>query len=80
MPVRCAADQKVDAYVECAWCTPPLTSVQLAYLPRRSPLSGDYKGHDEVVASFTQTHELAAGMFSIEINDMLANKTPSLAE
>jgi hypothetical protein len=30
----------------------------------RSPLSGDYNGHDEVIAFFTKTEELAAGTFS----------------
>jgi uncharacterized protein len=44
------------------------------HVPGRSPLSGDYKGHDEVVAFFTKTQELAAGTFSIEINDMLASQ------
>jgi uncharacterized protein len=44
------------------------------HVPGRSPLSGDYKGHDEVIAFFTKTQELAAGTFSIEINDMLASK------
>jgi ketosteroid isomerase-like protein len=43
------------------------------HIPGRSPLSGDYKGHDEVIAFFTKTQELAEGTFSIEINDMLAN-------
>jgi len=42
------------------------------HVPGRSPLSGDYNGHDEVIAFFTKTQELAAGTFSIEINDMLA--------
>jgi hypothetical protein len=31
---------------------------------RHSPLSGDYTGHDEVIAFFTKTQELAAGTFS----------------
>jgi ketosteroid isomerase-like protein len=43
------------------------------HVPGRSPLSGDYNGHDEVIAFFTKTQELAAGTFSIEINDMLAS-------
>ena len=43
------------------------------HVPGRSPLSGDYKGHDEVIAFFSKTHELSAGTFSIEINDVLAN-------
>ena len=44
------------------------------HIPGRSPLSGDYNGHDEVIAFFTKTQELAAGTFSIEINDMLAGE------
>jgi uncharacterized protein len=42
------------------------------HVPGRSPLSGDYKGHDEVIGFFTKTQELAAGTFSIEIDDMLS--------
>jgi uncharacterized protein len=42
------------------------------HVPGRSPLSGDYDGHDAVVGFFVKTQELAAGTFSIEINDMLA--------
>ena len=44
------------------------------HVPWRSPLSGDYKGHDEVVGFFTTTQELATGTFSIEINDVLAGE------
>jgi ketosteroid isomerase-like protein len=43
------------------------------HVPGRSPLSGDYKGHDEVIGFFAKTQELASGTFSIVINDMLAN-------
>ena len=43
------------------------------HVPGRSPLSGDYKGHDEVIAFFSKTRELSAGTFSIKINDALAN-------
>ena len=42
------------------------------HVPGRSPLSGDYKGHDDVVGFFTKSQELAAGTLSIEIDDMLA--------
>ena len=42
------------------------------HIPGRSPLSGDYTGHDEVIAFFTKTQELAAGTFAIEIDEMLA--------
>jgi uncharacterized protein len=43
------------------------------HVPGRSPLSGDYTGHNEVIAFFTKTQELSAGTFSIEINDVLAD-------
>ena len=42
------------------------------HIPGRSPLSGDYTGHDEVIAFFTKTQQLAAGTFAIEIDEMLA--------
>jgi uncharacterized protein len=41
------------------------------HVPGRSPISGDYDGHDQVIGFFTKTQELAAGTFSIEINNML---------
>jgi ketosteroid isomerase-like protein len=43
------------------------------HVPGRSPLSGDYRGHDEVIGFFSKTQELASGTFSIVINDMLAS-------
>jgi ketosteroid isomerase-like protein len=42
------------------------------HVPGRSPLSGNYKGHEEVVGFFTATMQLSAGTFTIEINDVLA--------
>ena len=42
------------------------------HIPGRSPLSGDYEGHDEVIAFFTKTQELAAGTFAIQVDDLLA--------
>ncbi|MGB8995800.1 MAG: nuclear transport factor 2 family protein [Pseudonocardiaceae bacterium] len=47
-------------------------SGELAVLPGRSPLSGDYKGHDEVVGFFAETMRLSAGTFTIRIDDVLA--------
>lgn len=41
-------------------------SGELAVLPGRSPLSGDYKGHDEVVGFFAENHA------PIRIDDVLA--------
>src|SRR3954464_5921389 len=39
----------------------------------RSPLSGTYKGPDEVVGFFTQLGERTGGTFNLEIHDMLAS-------
>jgi ketosteroid isomerase-like protein len=44
------------------------------HIPGRSPLSGDYKGHAEVIDFFTRTHTLSAGTFRIDIDDMLASE------
>ena len=42
------------------------------HVPGRSPLSGDYKGHDEVVGFFTRTMQLSDATFVIDIEDVLA--------
>jgi ketosteroid isomerase-like protein len=42
------------------------------HVPGSSPLSGDYKGHDEVGAFFATTMELSGGTFTIAIQDILA--------
>src|SRR6478609_5038447 len=42
------------------------------HVPGRSPLSGDYKGHEEVVAFFGRTMELSAQTFRIDIDAVLA--------
>ena len=42
------------------------------HVPGSSPLSGDYKGHDEVGGFFARTMELSAGTFAIDIQDVLA--------
>jgi ketosteroid isomerase-like protein len=43
------------------------------HVPGHSPLSGDYKGHDEVAGFFTETMRLSAGTFTIKIVDVLAS-------
>lgn len=43
------------------------------HVPGRGPLSGDHKGHDEVVGFFAATMELSAGTFAIDIDDVLAS-------
>jgi ketosteroid isomerase-like protein len=42
------------------------------HVPGHSPLSGDYKGHDEVVGFFKRTMELSGGIFSIDVHHVLA--------
>jgi hypothetical protein len=42
------------------------------HVPGRSPLSGDYKGHDEVVGFFGRTMELSEHTFAIDIDAVLA--------
>ena len=39
----------------------------------RSPITGDYKGKDEVLGFFAQLAERAGGTFRVEIHDLLAN-------
>lgn len=39
----------------------------------RSPISGDYKGKDEVFGFFAQLAERAGGTFRVDIHDVLAN-------
>ena len=44
------------------------------HVPGHSPLSGDYKGHDEVVGFFKHTMELCGGAFAIEVQHVLADE------
>lgn len=39
----------------------------------RSPISGDYKGKDEVFGFFAQLAERSGGTFRVDIHDLLAN-------
>jgi ketosteroid isomerase-like protein len=43
------------------------------HVPGRSPLSGDYKGHSEVVGFFGTTMELSAGTFRVVVDEILAH-------
>jgi ketosteroid isomerase-like protein len=45
----------------------------------RSPLVGDYKGIDEVFGFFAKLAELSSGTIRIELHDVLANGTHSVA-
>ena len=44
------------------------------HVPGSSPLSGDYKGHDQVGAFFAATMELSGGTFTIDVQDVLAQQ------
>ncbi len=39
----------------------------------RSPLTGDYKGKDEVFGFFAQLAERAGGTFRVDVHDVVAN-------
>ncbi|HYT30466.1 MAG TPA: nuclear transport factor 2 family protein [Actinomycetota bacterium] len=39
----------------------------------RSPLSGDYRGRQEVYGFFGKTMELSGGSFRLDVHDVLAN-------
>jgi uncharacterized protein len=42
------------------------------HVPGRSPLSGDYKGHDEVVGFFSKCMELSNGSLQIRVDEVIA--------
>ena len=44
------------------------------HVPGHSPLSADYKGHDEVVGFFKHTLALCGGIFAIEVHHVLAEE------
>ena len=44
------------------------------HVPGHSPLSGDYKGQDEIVGFFRHTMELCGGIFSIDVHQVLAEE------
>jgi ketosteroid isomerase-like protein len=44
------------------------------HVPGHSPLSGDYKGHQEVVRFFQHTMELSGGTFALEVHHILAEE------
>jgi uncharacterized protein len=43
------------------------------HVPGRSPLSGDYKGHDEVVGFFTRSMELSGGTLRVDVDEIVAD-------
>jgi ketosteroid isomerase-like protein len=44
------------------------------HVPGRSPLSGDYVGHEQIGGFFQRTMELSAGVFSIDVHHVLADE------
>jgi ketosteroid isomerase-like protein len=42
------------------------------HVPGHSPLSGDFKGHDQIGGFFRRTMELSGGVFSIDVHNVLA--------
>lgn len=49
------------------------------HVPGRSPISGDYKGVDEVLGLFAKIFELTGGTFRAELHDVLANDEHGVA-
>ena len=43
------------------------------HVPGHSPLSGDYRGHDQIGGFFQRTMELSGGAFSIDVHNLLAD-------
>jgi uncharacterized protein len=43
------------------------------HVPGKSPLAGDLRGKEEVLAFFGRLAELSGGSFSAEVHDVLAN-------
>ena len=41
------------------------------HVPGGSPLSGDYKGHDEVVGFFTTAMELSGGTLRVDVDELV---------
>ena len=48
-------------------------------IPGRSPISGTYTGHDEVLGFFGQLMERSGGTFNLEIHDVLDSGTDKVA-
>jgi uncharacterized protein len=43
------------------------------HVPGRSPLSGDYRGHEEVVGFFTTAMELSGGTLRVELEELVGD-------
>jgi len=44
------------------------------HVPGHGPLSGDYRGHEQVGGFFQRTMELAGGVFSIDVHHVLSDE------
>ena len=44
------------------------------HVPGQSPLSGDYRGHDEVAGFFKKCMDLSEGTLRIDVHDIVANE------
>jgi hypothetical protein len=49
------------------------------HAPGRNPLSGDYKGAQEVLGFLGKAMEMTAGSFSLEVHDLLADDEHGVA-
>ena len=43
------------------------------HVPGRSPLSGDYHGHEGVLGFFTKSMELSGGTLKVDVDDVVAD-------
>ena len=43
------------------------------HVPGRSPLSGDYKGHDDVLGFFAKSMELSAGTLRVDVDALFGS-------
>ena len=49
------------------------------HVPGRSPLSGDYKGHDDVLGFFTAGMELSDGTLRVAVDELVASAETVIA-
>ncbi len=49
------------------------------HVPGNSPLAGDYRGRDSVLAYFGKSVELTGGTLKVEVHDILANDEHGVA-
>jgi ketosteroid isomerase-like protein len=49
------------------------------HVPGRSPVGGDYRGHDGVMSFFGKLMEMSGGTFALEVHDLLATDDHAVA-